>query len=48
VNEIETYLRRSDLASVGDLIGALDVPPERGVIRAGRAVDPRARRGSAS
>jgi dihydroorotate dehydrogenase (NAD+) catalytic subunit len=40
VKEIETYLRRSELPSVGDLIGALEVPPERGVIRA--------RRGSAS
>ena len=36
VKEIESYLRHSDFASVADLIGALEVPPGRGVIRAGR------------
>ncbi len=46
--EIEGYLRRAGAASVVDLIGALDVPPERGLIRAGRAATPRQRRGSAS
>jgi len=48
VEELGSYLRRADVASVVDLIGALDVPSERGVIRAGRHVLPRARRGSAS
>jgi len=36
VNELESHLRRSELSSVADLIGALEVPPGRGVIRAGR------------
>jgi dihydroorotate dehydrogenase (NAD+) catalytic subunit len=48
VEEIEGYLRRAETASVVDLIGALDVPPERGLIRAGRAATPRRRRESAS
>jgi dihydroorotate dehydrogenase (NAD+) catalytic subunit len=48
VEEIESYLRRAGMRSVADLIGALEVPPERGMIRAGRAVPPRQRRGSAS
>jgi len=36
VKELESHLRRSQLRSVADLIGALEVPPGRGVIRAGR------------
>lgn len=36
VKELESHLRRSELSSVTDLIGALEVPPGRGVIRAGR------------
>jgi dihydroorotate dehydrogenase (NAD+) catalytic subunit len=36
VKELESHLRRSDLSSIADLIGALEVPPGRGVIRAGR------------
>lgn len=43
VREIESYLNRMDLSSIDDLIGALDVPEGRGVIRAGCA--PRAVRG---
>ena len=38
VAEIEAYARRAEVASVADLIGALDVPAERGMIRAGRNV----------
>jgi dihydroorotate dehydrogenase (NAD+) catalytic subunit len=37
VAAIETYLARAGLPSVGDLIGALDVPAGRGTIRAGRS-----------
>lgn len=48
VEEIEGYLRRAGMRSVADLIGALEVPPERGMIRAGKSVPPRQRRGSAS
>jgi dihydroorotate dehydrogenase (NAD+) catalytic subunit len=48
VEEIEGYLRRAEMRSVLELIGALDVPPERGMIRAGRSVPPRQRRGRAS
>ena len=48
VEEIESYLRRAEMRSVLDLIGALDVPPERGMIRAGRSVTPPQRRGRAS
>ena len=49
VTELERYLRRADLPSVADLIGALEVPAERGTIRAGRClpVEPKSR-GSAS
>jgi len=38
VAALETYLARAGLPSVGDLIGALDVPAGRGTIRAGRSV----------
>ena len=38
VKEIEAYARRAEVPSVADLIGALDVPAERGMIRAGRIV----------
>ncbi|HKW50342.1 MAG TPA: dihydroorotate dehydrogenase [Candidatus Eisenbacteria bacterium] len=38
VEEIETYLTRMKAASIDDLIGALEVPEGRGIIRAGRAV----------
>jgi len=38
VEEIETYLARMKAASIDDLIGALEVPEGRGIIRAGRAV----------
>jgi dihydroorotate dehydrogenase (NAD+) catalytic subunit len=48
VDEIEGYLRRAGMRSVAELIGALEVPPERGMIRAGKSVPPRQRRGSAS
>ncbi len=48
VKEIETYLRRAGVPSVTDLIGALEVPAERGSIRAGRIAPPRERRGSGS
>ena len=48
VEEIESYLRRSEIASVTDLVGALEVSSEHGVIRAGRPVLKRARRGNAS
>jgi dihydroorotate dehydrogenase (NAD+) catalytic subunit len=48
VVEIEGYLRRAGMRSVAELIGALEVPPERGMIRAGKSVPPRQRRGSAS
>jgi dihydroorotate dehydrogenase (NAD+) catalytic subunit len=49
----ESYLREMGASSVTELIGALDVPPERGVIRAGRHAAGRhtagrARRGGAS
>ena len=37
VREIERYLERMDASSIDDLIGALDVPDGRGVIRAGCA-----------
>jgi dihydroorotate dehydrogenase (NAD+) catalytic subunit len=37
VEEIQSYLRRAELPSVADLIGALEVPAGRGSIRAGRA-----------
>jgi dihydroorotate dehydrogenase (NAD+) catalytic subunit len=46
--EIEGYLRRAQTPSVVDLIGALEVPPERGLIRAGRNAAPRQRRGGVS
>jgi len=36
VAEIEAYARRAEVPSVADLIGALDVPAERGMIRAGK------------
>ncbi len=48
VEEIDAYLRRAELSSVMDLIGSLDVPAERGVIRAGRSVPASRRRGSGS
>ena len=48
VEEIGGYLRRAGMRSVVELIGALEVPPERGMIRAGKSVPPRQRRGSAS
>jgi len=48
VEEIQGYLRRAEVPSVADLIGALEVPAERGLIRAGRSVPPLKRRGSAS
>ena len=48
VKEIEAYARRAEVSSVTELIGALDLPAERGVIRAGRAIPRRERRGSAS
>jgi len=38
VEEIETYLARMKAASIDELIGALEVPEGRGIIRAGRAV----------
>jgi len=41
VKEIESYARRAEVPSVADLIGALDVPAERGMIRAGRTLAPR-------
>jgi dihydroorotate dehydrogenase (NAD+) catalytic subunit len=47
VDGIETYLRGMGARSVGDLIGALEVPAGRGTVRAGR-VARRAREGSAS
>ncbi len=37
VEEIQSYLRRAELPSVADLIGALEVPAGRGFIRAGKA-----------
>jgi len=46
VEEIDAYLRRAELTSVVDLIGALEVPPERGQIRAGRSVPSSGRRES--
>lgn len=48
VDGIESYLRANHLASVSDLIGALEVPPGRGVIRAGRSLMGHTRRGHAS
>jgi len=48
VEEILGYLRRADVPSVVDLIGALEVPAERGLIRAGRSTPPRERHGNAS
>ena len=38
VEEVEAYLGRMKASSIDDLIGALEVPEGRGVIRAGRAV----------
>jgi dihydroorotate dehydrogenase (NAD+) catalytic subunit len=43
VREIERYLEAMDASSIDELIGALDVPDGRGVIRAGRV--PRSARG---
>jgi len=48
VELIASYLRENGAESVESLIGALDVPPERGVIRAGRGVRSGARRGGAT
>ncbi|HXL15397.1 MAG TPA: dihydroorotate dehydrogenase [Methylomirabilota bacterium] len=48
VEEIRGYLRRAEAPSVADLIGALEVPAERGLIRAGRCAPPLKRRGNAS
>jgi len=48
VEEIQGYLRRAGIPSVVDLIGALEVPPERGLIRAGRSAPEPERRGNAS
>jgi dihydroorotate dehydrogenase (NAD+) catalytic subunit len=47
VARIASYLRESDMGSVEELIGALEVPPDRGVIRACRPVPRRARQGGA-
>jgi dihydroorotate dehydrogenase (NAD+) catalytic subunit len=49
VEELESYLRRAQLPSVADLIGALEVPADRGMIRAGSgAPSRRERRGGSS
>jgi dihydroorotate dehydrogenase (NAD+) catalytic subunit len=48
VEELESYLRRAQLPTVADLIGALEVPAERGMIRAGKCAPPRERRGGKS
>jgi len=48
VHGIESYLKEMRAESVQSLIGALDVPMERGVIRAGRAVRSNVLRGGAS
>jgi len=48
VDRIESYLKEMRAESVESLIGALDVPAERGVIRAGRAVRSTTRRGGVS
>lgn len=48
VGRFESYLRESGAESVTELIGALDAPAECGVIRAGRSLGTRSRRGGAS